>query len=399
MSSMILAANPNGYNDIPTVKSIGNKNVEAFTNHSINQRRALVQVTPTSSIPTNVFAGGELQFKLENQIDRIGSVYLRVDWSNQSGADFQFSAPVMHLERVEVYANNGSTLLYQTISPVSNFLIDSVCMHRQEWETTAGIRGTSDAYATGQVTISTGRTGSTYYTIAPNFFRSIKLRTYAIDGNILIRLRFQDASRIITSGTITTTSANLLLSGYYEAAEAKKHCLARAEAPKAFSYWAPQHHIEVMNLTPSQSYTVRLSGINGWVGQLLFALRPIANAISPNNQFSFARPQDFDILDPSQKSLTGFRKVSKDDMVLLYSHLYDNLFINNTNACVYSFSQNPLTDVSKGTVNGVEEMRGAHYLQFTTQSNLVAGSFEILVFALCNESLIIERAQVKTSRT
>jgi hypothetical protein len=397
--SVILAGNPNSYNDVPLVTEIGNRKVEAYVNHSVYQRRAFVQVSPTSAISSNVISGGDLQFKIENVLDKVMTCYLKVDYINSSGGNFVCSAPIMHIQRVEIYANNKSTLLYQTTNPVGTFMIDHVGMSKNEHEITASLRGTSSAYATGTITIANGQTGSIYYSIAPNFWRALKLRLYCIDNNLLVRLRFQDAANIISSGSMTTRVANLEFSGYYESSAQRKLMLQRAEMPKLLSYWAPQQHIETLTLAASTTYQVRLAGINGYVGQLYFAIRAVANATSPANQFSFARPASFDILDPSSMSITGFKTQTASDMIMLYSHQYDNLFINNTNACVYTFSQNSLQDVVKSTCNGFVEMRGSHYLQFTTDSTLVGSLYEIHVFGMGNECLQIKKAELKTSRT
>jgi hypothetical protein len=135
------------------------------------------------------------------------------------------------------------------------------------------------------------------------------------------------------------------------------------------------------------------------IGQLYFALRLITNATSSVNQFFFVRLASFDIFDPNSKSITGFKTQTVNDMIILYSHQYDNLFINNTNACVYTFSQSSLQDIVKGICNGFVKMRGSYYLQFTTDLTLVGGSYELHVIGMCNECLQIEKAKLKTTRT
>jgi hypothetical protein len=214
-----------------------------------------------------------------------------------------------------------------------------------------------------------------------------------------VRIKFQESANIITSGSWTTTAVYLELSGYMEDESQRKLMLQRAEKPKVFSYYAPQRHIESLTLAASTQYQVRLSGINGWVNQLFFVLRLTSLATSVASQFVFVRPDNFDILDPQNKSLTGFKNQSNYDMIMLYSHLYDNQFINNTNACVYSFSQTPIADVKTGSFNGGVYMEGYHILQFTTSSVLSPGSYQVLIYAMCNESLVIEKANIKTSRS
>lgn len=396
--SKILAANPNAENDMTKEFSIGGNKVEAFVNVSVPQRRAFVSVGPTSAISSNIWSGGqEVSFRLENNIDRIGTAYLKVDIANNSGAACVCAAGPTHIKNIEIYSNNGSTLLYQTNSAVSNFLIDAVCMSRNEWDTSSADRGTDANYSTVSISNPDGQVWSYYYNIAPNFWRTLKLRPYCIDGNLLVKVRF--SNQIIQSGTLTTTAANIMISGYYESEKQKNKCIARAEFPKVLSYWAPQAHVETLNLSAGSSYNIRLSGINGWVGQLYFAIRSMANAASVSNQFTFVRPAHFDILNPSSVSLTGFRQQTEKDMILLYSHLYDNLFINKTNACVYSFSQRPVADMATGTCNGAVEMRGDHYLQFTMPAGLGAGAHEVHIFGICNESLSIVKAQARSSRT
>lgn len=397
--SQLVAANKNSYHDIPVVKSIAGKSVETFNNTSSHQRRVFVQVSPSTAISSNVLNGNSLDFRIENPIDRIGSAYIRIDWSNSSGAAFVHSGPTaMWIQQVQIYANNGSTLLYQTNDPVQNWLISSILMSRNEHETTAALRGTSAVYATSTISEPDGSSGSYYIDLSPNFWRSTKLRTYCIDGNLLVRIKFQESANIITSGSWTTTAVNLELSGYMEDEQQKKLLIQRAEKPKVFSYYAPQRHTETLTLNASTQYQIRMSGINGWVNQLFFVLRPIALSTTPAGQFSFIRPDFFDILDPQSKSLTGFKNQTSRDMVMLYSHLYDNQFINNTAACVYSFSQTPVADVKNGSFNGGVYMEGYHLLQFNTDALLITGSYQVLIYAMCNESLIIEKALVRTSR-
>ncbi len=397
--NQILANSPNAFNDVPVVKNIGGRNVEAYTNLSVDQRRVFVQISPTTAISSNVLAGSTLDFRIENNIDRVTSCLLRVDWSNTSGSNIVHSGPTnMWVQQVQIFAENGSTLIYQTLDPVENWILESVLMSRQEHEVTATLRGTTAAYSTAAITDATATSGSYYYSLCPNFWRSLHIRPYTIDGNFLIRVKFQDTANVITSGTWTTTASYLEFTGYMENEAQKKVMIQRAEKPKYFSYYAPQRHVETLTLAASTQYQVRLSGLNGYANQLFFALRPIASASSPALQFTFVRPDTFDILNASAQSLTGFKNQSASDMIILYSHMYDNVFINNTNACVYSFSQSPTTDCATGTWNGGVHLQGYHILQFTTGSGLAGGSYQVLVYAMCNESLSIENAKARSSR-
>jgi len=395
-----LAANPNAYNNQPVVYNIGGKDWEAYTNTSINQRRVMIAVSPTTSIPSNVLNGNTMDFRLENPIDRIGTVYLRIDYVNSSGANFVHTGPVNNfINQLQIFANNGSTLLYQTIDPVETWLMKSVSLSRNEHEVTAALRGTSATYSTAPITEAAGASGSYYYSVAPNFFRALALRTYSFDGNLLIRFQWANAASSIISGTWTTNNVQLEITGYMEPKSQKELILKRAEVPKLFSYYSPQRHIETLTLAAGSQYTFLISGITGWVNQLYFVVVPVANVDDPTLQLTFTRFASFDILDESSKSVTGYKPQSEDDMIISYSHIYNNLFINNSGAHVWSFSQAPVSDFSTGSSNGTVYMKGYHKLQFTTYPTLVAGTYEITVIGVCNEMLIIKNAQLSTTRS
>lgn len=400
-NQLILANNPNAYNDIPQTMNVSGKQAEAFTNKSVEQRREMVFVNPSSAISSNVLDGAVLDYRVENVIDRISACYLRVTYNNASGGNFVMCPPSGWLASIEIYANNGSTLLYQSSAAnIEQWILDSCFRDRNEHNTTAAIRGTNSAYTTAQITIANGATGSYYVCIAPQFFRSLHLRAYSFDGNLLIRLRFQSASlNYITSGSWTTTEAVLLFSGYNESEHQQKYILSKATIPKCLSYYSFQRHNETQTLAASTKYQVRLSGIRGHVNFLAFGLRPIANASDPNLQFTFVRPDSFDILNASNQSITGFKPQTVNDMILMASHLLPNEFILNTNLSVWSFSQNPQQDIATGSNNGYEQFEGFHSLEWNTSSALTPGSYQILVYAICNEALIIQNAQLSSTRT
>jgi hypothetical protein len=131
------------------------------------------------------------------------------------------------------------------------------------------------------VLLANGASGYIRVNICPLFWKSIHLRSYAIESQMLIRLTFNPASANISSGSMTTTEAVLRISGYEESNSCKKLVLSKAMLPKNFFYYAPQKHIELQILAASSTYTVRLSGIHGMCNQLFLILRSTANIGTP----------------------------------------------------------------------------------------------------------------------
>lgn len=398
--SIILAEHPNSINDVAVSMSVMGEKAQAFTNKSVAQTRQMVFINPTSSIPSNVLSGNQtIDFRFENNIDRISSVYLRVLLSNTSGANFVCGIPETWISNIEIYANNGSKLLYQSVNNLETYLINNFFTGREEHENTTALRATNANYATGVITVLNNESRYFYVSISQQFWRSLHLSPYCLDGNILIRLKFGTSGSIIQSGTCNSPEALLVISGYNEPEHTKKYKLSQSLVPKLLSYYSPQRHREQLNLAASQKYQIRLSGIRGYANCIMFLLRSTANANSPNLQFSFDRPASFDLLDSSNKSVTGFKTQLETDIILMYSHLFPNLFINNTNASIWSFSQSPMQDITTGSVSGCIYFDGFYNLEFTTKSTLVAGAFEVISIAMCNETLEITNASMTTTRT
>ena len=402
MSNLNLVNYPNSYNDLPSQVKIGNQTVETYAYKNTPQRKVVCTVNPTTAISSNILNGSQIDFRIESGLcDRISGVgvQLRVAYNNTSGANCVVAIPEAWLANIQIYSNNGSTLLYQHTNEVEQYLINCVTLSRNEHENSAAIRGTSANYATGVLTVPNGQSGYLYVNIAPLFFKSLHLRPYSIDGQFLIRLTFNSGASNISSGSWTTNEAVLRVTGFEEPEGQKKMVLSRAMLPKNFFYYAPQRHIETMTLAANSQYTIRMSGLQGYANQIFFILRSTANINSPNNHFSFARVKNFELLDESNVSIVGFNPIEIEDMLISYGHQYDNLFLLNTNAHVWSFSQSPIGDLKLGTCNGGHFFNGFNSIRFTTRSDLVGGAYQIQIIALCNESMKVNRSVVSTTRS
>jgi hypothetical protein len=175
-----------------------------------------VNVNPTTAISSNILQGSQIDFRIESgAIDRISEtgVQLRVAYSNTTGANCVISVPEAWLANLQIYSNNGFNLLYQYTNEIESFMINSTTLSRIEHEVSATYRGTDANYATGTLTIANGQSGYLYLTLAPLFWKSIYMRLYSIDGQLLVRLTFNSATNNISSGSMTTTKAVLRISG------------------------------------------------------------------------------------------------------------------------------------------------------------------------------------------
>jgi hypothetical protein len=120
MANIQLQNYPNAFNDLPLQAKIGNNTVETYAYKNVPQR-VVVNVNPTTAIASNILQGAQINYKIESGVlDRIGGagVQLRIAYSNTSGAACVVSIADNFIQQVQIYSNNGSTLLYQHVNEV-----------------------------------------------------------------------------------------------------------------------------------------------------------------------------------------------------------------------------------------------------------------------------------------
>lgn len=403
MANLKLQNFPNALNDMPLKRKIGGADVESFAYKCVPQRRVTVTQNFSTSTPTNVLSGWQGDARIENCVDVIKQVFLRIQYQNNSGGAIQISPSSNLLKQIQLFSENFSNLLYQTIDVQEEFLIDSVSISRNEYELIAPYILSDANYATGPVTIANGQSGYFDIHICPSFWKATMLRPYTIQGNLGVRVLFNTTAACVVGGVIpsgfTTPECVLRITGYYEPPQQIKTLTDNAMVPKNFFYLAPQMHQESLTLNPSQQYTIRLSAIMGAVSQIYFTLRSQAYVQDVTNWANFVRCDRFELLDSSQQALTGYNPIEISDMIIAYAHQYDNLFIAHTGASVWSFSQCPVKDNSLGTLEGFSNFDGFNSIRITTPASLAPGGYQLTLVAMCSENLRINKARVTSTRT
>ena len=275
---------PNAMNNVPAMTKLGNgATAETFANKVVDQCREMAQLGASSATPTSVatLANATVEFRLENNIDRISTVWLRLKYANTSGASCVTSIGDGWIAHIEIYSNNGSNLLWQSNNRVEQFVTNAF-LSRNEFEGMASKRFTDDNYATGVVTVLDTATGYVYIPIALPFFKAVNLRPYTIDGNLLIRITFGAAAACVQSGAMSISEATLQLSGYKESEAQQQLMLSNSSVPKCLPYWTFQHHTETLTLAASSTYQIRLFGLIGDASVVAFGIRAVANVSSPS---------------------------------------------------------------------------------------------------------------------
>lgn len=396
---LILPQYESDFNDMPSIKKFGRSEVYANTNKSVHQQRIQVLKSPSSAAPSTManLANSTVEFRLENEVDRITHTDLRIEWSNTSGANMVSCTYCAFPRQVQIFSDNGSKLLYTLNSNVVNYLSDVLFKSREHHENTAALRGTTDAYGNGTITHATATSGTIIIPIAELFWHA-KIRPYEINGNLLIKVSFVNTATLISSGAMNINSVQLAVHGYYESEPQQKMVKSRSLQPKNLFYYAIQEHSETLALGASSTASIRLSGIKGHIPLLAFFIRDVANISSPAAQFSCLRVQSFEVTNEKNQSIVGYSPVSEVDMLNNFAFQFPNKLLLNWNIHVYSWTQSPVGDMALGSFNGGSEFNGFHSLKFTCKSTMASSTYEVLTFGFTSESLKFNHGNVSASR-
>jgi hypothetical protein len=403
MSRQNLCAQPNSFNDQLLPMQFAGKTIDTFGIKSTNQRRVLSIVQPNTGITTangGVLNGGTVEFFIQNGVDRLLGCTLRLGYSNTSGAACVLSPTMSFLTQVQIFADNGTTLLHSTMSPQEAWILMGLSMERTQFEGIAPLIGTNSSYSYSTQSIPNGNSGYLYITLCKAFFNSVKLRPYTINGNLSIRLLFAPLSANIASGSMNINACELLLSGYNESPEQKKLNLSKVPIEKNLFYYGITRDYQTVTLAPSTTYTFKTPGLNGYCAMLCFALSLQSTIFTPGSQFAFNDVFNYQWLDSANSSITGYSNIvaagfqGYGDQNLLYSSQFSNLFLNNCQIGVFSFSQNPVSDLNSGQNNGYVYLNGQNSITFTTTSSMATGSYQLLSLGFISESLRIVNGNI-----
>lgn len=360
-------------------------------------RSVITTISPTTAVAPNILVGGQsIMFRLEDQIDRFHSAFLEFNYTVGNVGLVTLGSPSTWIAQLSIYTDAGATLVYQQLSNVEEFLIHGIMYNRSKHENTAAQRGTNNSYAYS-LSLAPNTSGTFQIEIAKLFFNTLRLRTYSISSNILIKIQFVNNAITLNANNFTTT-CNLKLHGLMEHTSIKNQILSTAKLDKTTMYYGFQRHIELLpNLQPSTKTQIRLSGITGHVIAYFLILRTTTNTTDPINQFAFSGDiATIEYTDQSNQSLVGYSPLNKTDLRQLYN--YDNLFPQFSNVYYYAFSNSDFYDLSTGSSSGYNYANGFQNVVITTASTLVAGPYELGVYALTSESAHYKNTSLKTTR-
>lgn len=362
-----------------------------------NLKRVIVRQAPTSAVNPAFLNGGTCDVRMEKgTIDLLTHAYLQFDLTNSTGGASTIAPLQLAIERIEIYAGNGNQLL--TTIYGQELWLTNAFLSRDEWEQSASLFGSTTAYSTAGIAIADGASTVLYCPLI-HMLPSVMLHMAGLDSELIVRVVMQTSTYTILAGSnITCNSINLIMKGYSEPEDVKQKRLSvyRNSIPYIVPYVNFQRMNQTITLAASSTYSIVLSGFKGQVGAFFITLR--AAAITAANQGTYLALSSLDVQNAAGESLTGHYRRTHSDVKLENSELLPNVFGNNKEFYLLSWSENPAHDYQSGSNSGYEYFTGFEKLSFTTTSGLAGGSYIVDIRALSYEHLTILNGKAHSSK-
>ncbi len=346
------------------------------------QSDVVINNSPTTTIAANLLDGNTCQFRFTNKgsLSRFDHIYLKMLIRNGSGAGITVAPSQMWLQELRIYGANGNNLLCDIRG--EELWLDNAYLSRDRWDNALDqlVLSTS-AYSTAGVTIVPGNTRIAYIPIF-NPLSQLRLCPSALSSELLFEFRFWPATRNVLAGAVPLTdNCTMLLRGAYDTPQVVELKTKMYSGAVDLPFTSRQRFTQSIALTPSSQYTVVISGINGLVSDLFWTLRAIPITNTNQGTFANAGVNTYDIEDQNGQSLTGYYQRDYSDSNIIGLEYFSNAMQKIANFTFITFNRDPCRTYKDGSCSGFQPFTGFEKLIFTTNSTMVAGNYQLDIYA------------------
>lgn len=358
------------------------------------KHKATVRQAPLNAVNGSAFLnGGQIEFKVDRNhvVSTLTHAYVRMDITNATGAAVTLAPTPFFIQRLEFIGNGGNVLAQ--FDGQELWLLCSM-LSRDEWEKSAAYFGSDANYATTGVSVANGASTVLYL---PLFvvLSAAKLHLAGLQNELTIRIQTQTSDKTILAGSHpTVTDVALILKGYQEPAAIResRRAICQRGVPIKLPFVNSIDARAVITMAPSSRYEYNLSTIRANVIALMFTLRPVA--FTGATQGTYQAISSFDVQLASGESVLGSYQRLHADNKLDQAEIFPNLMSKYSDHYFISFSRDPVGDFATGSVSGQLVFSGTEKLVINTPSTLVAGNYQLDLYALSCEHLYIEKCQL-----
>lgn len=367
------------------------------THRVVAQNKQLLSVNPSTTVPISLLNGGQIDFRLEKGvIDLIDYVKIKLNITNNSGGASVLVPAQLLINRVDVYADNGSTLLSQVYG--HELYLCNAFLGRTEFENYADSLGLTTAYASAATSIANTGTAELFIPLWQPFTPA-KLHAGALSGQLLIRVLFNPTALTHVSGSLVdVTNCTMLIKGrdLHNGVAQKHQSHYYDPIPLCLTFMNIQRMAQSLTLAASSSYSIVLSGIKGIASCFFWTIRPAA--LTASNVITYTAPETWEVQESDGSSMVGFHKRDAQEALIDYAECFDNLFRKNRNFNCLSFSTNPVLDFISGSNHGYHSFSSFEKLFFTTPAGLSGGQYQIDIICFVHDQLIVNQGRIAATR-
>lgn len=368
--------------------------------YAYNDKRVISSISANSSVPASL-SNAVVDFKIENSVvDVMQYPSLDMQFTNSSGVALTAVATPLWINHIEVYGNNGSTLLANITG--DDLFMQYFFLDRSTYEAQCTAIGLTTAYANAGTSIANGASLELNLPLY-HLFKAIHLANCGLRSGLLLRFFFANAiTTYLTGGPLVCNGLNLVVRGKSLKQDAKRGLLElysdRSRIPISLPHLAIDRVQITQPLQAGQVVPIVLTAPHGVCSFLIFTVRLASDVNTPNNQTNYIRMQDWDILDASNKSLIGALRRNINVQQIDYANNWGNNAWANSNFHIMCWSNLPRESFASGTNSGFCILTGNEKLSFTCPSTLASATYLIEVKCYMHANILVEKGTLRLER-
>jgi len=313
-------------------------------------------------------------------VSTVRDIYLEIDLKNNSLNPALLAGEYIHnlIDRIDLLAESGSVIVQRWTNSAlqSSVLYDSYSSNNHRLQMSA----------LDPLGVASGASVKTYLKLPWSVFNTGHVNLQGFKSDVFVRVVFRPDSDCFTSypDVLSLTNVQVHVESINWSSPITRALTDRARRTvQHFKFWSWNEMKEIVNLSASSSYDIRLSSMLGLVSGFFVWIRP--NGHNLLNTVTSEQIETFQLNDSSGKSLVGsstfdrdIMRVHKDqnDMLFDLQNATNKNLVDNVLYVPISFHDKKNLD-SASLIGGYYPADGHLRFQFTTPSTLVPGNFEI----------------------
>lgn len=350
---------------------------QSATNHGLINH---LRFAPSTAMPS-LASQSQIDIRIPaGSVGTVRDVYLEIDLKNNSLNPAVLAGDYIHniIDRIDLLAESGSVIVQRWTNSAlqSSVLYDSVSQNNHRLQMSA----------LDPLGIAPAASVKTFVRFPWSVFQTGHVSLQGLKSDVFVRIVFRPDSDCFTSfpDVLSLTNVQVHIEAINWSTPISRALTQRARSSvQHFKYWSWNEMKEIINLSPSSSFDVRLSSMLGLVSGFFVWVRP--NGHNLLNSVNSEQLETYQVNDASGRSLVGSSTFDRDVM-RIHKDQNDMLFdlqnganknlVENVLYVPLAFNDKKNLD-SASLTGGYYPCDGHMRFQFTTGAGLVPGNFEI----------------------